>query len=121
MKPVLFLFFCFKAEVFSIAYNEELDVFERMEKMMARAEKIFIDEETGSVDGNIGVETALVIPEFRPIIQAFFADFIKAIKHLYLSEFEEPKANSYLCQDKAYTSLKKHLSLCFHVFRNYQT
>ncbi|MGB1019414.1 MAG: TetR/AcrR family transcriptional regulator [Chitinophagales bacterium] len=83
----------FKAEVFSIAYNEELDVFERMEKMMARAEKIFIDEETGSVDGNIGVETALVIPEFRPIIQAFFADFIKAIKHLYLSEFEEPKAN----------------------------
>lgn len=93
MKVIEMVHNFFKVEVFSIAYNEELDVYERMEKMMARAERIFIDQETGNVDGNIGVETALVIPEFRPIIQAFFGDFIEAIKHLYLSEFDEGKAN----------------------------
>lgn len=93
MKVIEMVHLFFKAEVFSIAYNEDLEVYDRIEKMMARAERIFIDQETGNVDGNIGVETALVIPEFRPIIQAFFNDFIEAIKHLYLTEFEEPKAN----------------------------
>tara|TARA_B110000495_G_C22667183_1_gene394567 strand:+ start:63 stop:542 length:480 start_codon:yes stop_codon:yes gene_type:complete len=93
MKVIQMVHDFFKEEVFSIAYNNEIDVYTRMKKMMARAEKIFIDQETGNVDGNIGVETALVIPDFRPIIQAFFADFIDAIKHLYLSEFDKEKAN----------------------------
>jgi AcrR family transcriptional regulator len=93
MKVIQMVHDYFKVEVFSIAYQKDLDVYSRLEKMMEKAEKIFIDQETGSVDGNIGVETALVIPEFRPIIQAFFADFIEAIKHLYLEVFEEEKAN----------------------------
>lgn len=92
MKVIQMVHKFFKKEVFSISYDTDLSVTERMTKMMARAERIFIDQETGSVDGNIGVETALVIPEFRPIIQDFFEDFIEAIKNLYLSEFEEPKA-----------------------------
>lgn len=93
MKVIEMVHAFFKKEVFSIAYREDIEVYERIQLMMARAERIFIDEETGNVDGNIGVETALVIPEFRPIIQAFFSDFIAAIKSLYLSAFDEEKAN----------------------------
>lgn len=84
----------FKAEVFAIAYQEDIDVYSRMQQMMQKAETIFIDKETDSVDGNIGVETALIIPEFKPLIQSFFQDFVQAIKVLYLSEFDEEKARN---------------------------
>ena len=93
MKVIASVHNYFNKEVFSIAYNDELDVETRIKTMLAKAENIFIDQKTGTIDGNIGVETSMVIPAFRPVIQKFFNDFIKAIKTLYLTEFEEKKAN----------------------------
>ena len=43
--------------------------------------------------GNVGVETALVIPEFQPVIQAFFKDFFNAVKNVYSSKYSENVAN----------------------------
>lgn len=93
MKVIASVHNYFNEEVFSIAYKEELTVEERIKTMMLKAEQIFIDQKTGTIDGNIGVETSMVIPAFRPIIQTFFNDFIKAIKTLYLTAFEEKKAD----------------------------
>lgn len=93
MKVIASVHDYFNEEVFSIAYNNDIDVETRIRTMMAKTEFIFIDQETGKIDGNVGVESSMVIPAFRPMIQQFFNDFIKAIKTLYLTEFDEKKAN----------------------------
>ena len=41
----------------------------------------------------MGVESALVIPEFNPIIRKFFQDFFNAIKHIYRTKYPEKIAN----------------------------
>lgn len=83
----------FKQEVFSHAYNEALPPVERFELMLKKSESIFVDKETGQIEGNIGVETTLVIPEFKPIIQDFFRDFFDAIKTIYATKYSDEIAN----------------------------
>ncbi len=89
MKVIASVHAFFKEEVFSIAFNEEEEPQVRLDKMFSRTSSIFINKETGEMLGNIGVETALVIPEFQPIIQAFFQDFFNAIKKVYASKYSE--------------------------------
>ncbi|MGB1248206.1 MAG: TetR/AcrR family transcriptional regulator, partial [Chitinophagales bacterium] len=89
MKVIASVHLYFKEEVFSHAYNEELSPKERFQGMTDMSEGIFIDKETGQIEGNVGVETALVIPEFQPIIQAFFKDFFDAIKTIYMTKYQE--------------------------------
>ena len=64
----------FQNEIFSQAYQENLSASERLENLALAAEKVFFDQETGKLYGNIGIESALVIPEFNGIIRAFFTD-----------------------------------------------
>ena len=77
----------FRAEVFSIAYDENLDARTRLERLTAKAEDVFVHRETGEVLGNVGVETALVEPEFAFIIRQFFTDFFDAIKNIYMDKY----------------------------------
>ena len=83
----------FAETVFTIAYNHSLDAVDRMDLIFTEAEKIFVDQESGEILGNVGVETALSMPEFQPTIQAFFSDYFKAIKEVYRSKFDEGMAN----------------------------
>ena len=83
----------FQNEIFSQAYQENLSASERLENLALAAEKVFFDQETGKLYGNIGIESALVIPEFNGIIRAFFTDFFKALKHIYGSNFSEEIAS----------------------------
>ena len=83
----------FAETVFTIAYNHSLDAVDRMDLIFKEAEKIFVDQESGEILGNVGVETALSMPEFQPTIQAFFSDYFKAIKEVYRSKFDEGMAN----------------------------
>jgi AcrR family transcriptional regulator len=83
----------FKQEVFAHAYNTDIEPIERFQLMLNRSEKIFIDKETGQIEGNIGVETALAIPEFQPVIQEFFRDFFDAIKTIYATKYSDDIAN----------------------------
>ena len=93
MKVIAFVHDFFKEEIFALAYDEDIDPMIRLDKMFKRANTIFISKETGEMLGNVGVETALVIPEFQPVIQEFFTDFFKAIQKVYTSKYSENVAN----------------------------
>ncbi len=93
MKVIAFVHDFFKEEIFAIAYDESIDPVVRLDRMFSRADSIFISKETGKMLGNVGVETALVIPEFQPVIQAFFKDFFNAVKKVYSSKYSENVAN----------------------------
>ena len=41
---------------------------------------------------NMGVESAMVVEEFNPLLRAFFNDFFKAIKKLYSEKYDEKVA-----------------------------
>ncbi|MBK9352528.1 MAG: TetR/AcrR family transcriptional regulator [Bacteroidetes bacterium] len=62
----------FRKEIFSIAYDENLSPQERIEKMFKVSERMLLSDDGGDVMGNIGVETARVIPEFSDQIKGFF-------------------------------------------------
>lgn len=72
----------FNEHIFSIAYDEKLDVLKRADKMFRKTEEMFIDRNEGNLIGNIGIETARIYPEFAPIIQGFYLDWSKAVKNI---------------------------------------
>ena len=83
----------FKANVFSHAYDKSITPQKRLERLFKAAEKIFLDEEKGNLLGNMGVETALMVPEFNSYVQRFFLDFFHAVKTIYLDKYPEKIAN----------------------------
>ena len=95
MKEVMFYVSkYFKDQVFVHAYNKELEPKARLQKMIERAEHLFLDTEKGCVMGNIGLETAHIHPEFSELIRFFFKDYLKAFKTIYAEVFEEDKAQA---------------------------
>lgn len=82
----------FNQEIFSIAYLEDLSPAEKMERMFKATEKVFVNKNTGKMYGNMGVESAMVVEEFTPLLQAFFNDFFKAVKKLYSEKYDEKVA-----------------------------
>ena len=73
MKEVIeYVHLFFKKEVLSVAYDSNLNPQERMESMFKHFSKTFLSEDSGDFMGNIGVETAWVIPEFAEQIQPIF-------------------------------------------------
>lgn len=92
-KVIKYVHQYFKVEVFAKAYEENIPAIQRFKNMTKSSEKIFFDASTGKMYGNMGVESALVIPEFNPIIREFFQDFFNAIKHIYADKYPEEIAN----------------------------
>jgi TetR/AcrR family transcriptional repressor of nem operon len=92
-KVILMVHEYFKSRVFAFAYDKSVTPQIRMERMFEAAEQIFLDEETGSLMGNVGVESALMVPEFAELVRHFFMDFFHAIKTIYLDKFSEEVAN----------------------------
>ncbi len=91
----------FTANVFSIAYDETLSPFQRMEKMFKKSKSILLSDDGGDVMGNIGVETARVIPEFAEQIRHFFAEWMQAKEHIYVLIVPAEKAKIYAEQTVA--------------------
>ena len=83
----------FKSKVFAYAYDKSLSPNERLERLFDAAQEVFLDEETGSLMGNIGVESSLMVPEFAELVRHFFMDFFHAIKTIYLDKYPEDIAN----------------------------
>ncbi len=83
----------FKTNVFAHAYDKSVPPQKRLENLFKSAEKIFLDDEKGSLLGNLGVETALMIPEFGELVRRFFTDFFHAVKTIYLDKYPEEIAN----------------------------
>lgn len=82
----------FQDQVFMHAYDKNLSAKERLEKMIAVTEHVFLGSEKGNIMGNMGLETAHVNPEFQELIQVFFKQYFKALKTIYLDSFPEEKA-----------------------------
>lgn len=82
----------FQDQVFMHAYDKSLPARERMEKMMAVTEHVFLGSEKGNIMGNMGLETAHVNPEFQEHIQVFFKQYMKALKTIYAEYHPEDKA-----------------------------
>ncbi len=83
----------FKTNVFSHAYDKSVPPQQRLENLFLAAEKIFLNEEKGNLLGNMGVETALMAPEFNTLVQRFFLDFFHAVKTIYMDKYGEKIAN----------------------------
>jgi TetR/AcrR family transcriptional repressor of nem operon len=80
----------FQKEVFSIAYDTTLSPQQRMEKMFKKSEKALLSD--GNIMGNIGVETARVIPEFSEHIRVFYKEWMGAVEHVFRSITNEEDA-----------------------------
>lgn len=93
IKVIEFVHDFFKNDIFCHAWNEKLTAKQKLKKLCSSAELVFFDKETGKLYGNIGIESALVIPEFNTIIRAFFQDFFDALKHIYKEKYTEKMAN----------------------------
>ncbi len=83
----------FKTNVFNHAYDKSIPPQQRLENLFLAAEKVFLNEEKGNLLGNMGVETALMAPEFNTLVQRFFLDFFHAVKTIYMDKYGEKIAN----------------------------
>ena len=91
MKEVLnFLRNYFNEKVFSIAYNEQLTLKKRLERLSRKSEEHFMEGVGGCFMSLIGNECITINSEFNEIIKGFFNDWEKAFIHLY-SKFYNPK------------------------------
>lgn len=79
----------FKTHVFALAYDKSVAPQKRLENLFTAAESVFLDETKGNLLGNMGVETALMAPEFNTLVQRFFLDFFHAVKTIYLDKYPE--------------------------------
>lgn len=83
----------FREHVFAHAYDKNVPPQKRLENLFNAAEKVFLNEEKGNLLGNMGVETALMAPEFNTLVQRFFLDFFHAVKTIYMDKYGEKIAN----------------------------
>lgn len=72
----------FKDNIFIYAYDESLKPMERLQNMFKKSEKMYLSDEGGDLLGNVGVETAWIIPEFSNLIREFFGEWIDAKQHI---------------------------------------
>ncbi len=79
----------FQNEIFKIAF-EKGSPLDKLDKMFKKSEKMYLSDEGGNIMGNIGVETARVIPEFSELIQNFFMEWTSAMEHI-MKELTTPE------------------------------
>ncbi len=72
----------FKENIFIYAYDESLKPLERLQHMFKKSEKMYLSDDGGDLLGNVGVETARIIPEFSELIRDFFVEWINAKQHI---------------------------------------
>lgn len=82
----------FNDHIFCHAYNDKLSTRDKLFKMGVVTEKMFIGQGEGYIMGNVGIETARVIPEFSELIKAFFDDWVNALTHVFKEKYNEKVA-----------------------------
>ena len=81
-----------KTKIFNIAYDETLPPSERLGKMLAKFGKTMLLPEGGCFIGNTTLETAQHNPEFAKILRGVFEDWIKALQHLFSTQYPSDTA-----------------------------
>ena len=106
----------FKSKVFIHAYDKTVEPYQRLERLFAASSNIFIEQESGSLMGNVGVESALMVPEFAEMVRHFFLDFFHAVKTIYLDKYPETIANE--LAERSVAEIEGSIMLA-RVFNNY--
>jgi len=73
----------FSDKVFAIAYQENLAIEKRLERLARKSEEQFLEGLGGCFMAMVGTETVLIQPKFNVIIREFFMDWKKAFVHLF--------------------------------------
>ncbi len=93
MKAVIqYVHTYFHEEIFVHAYNDHLNTEEKLRTMGVLTEKVLVDTEKGHIMGNIGIETARIIPEFSELIKDFFNDWMNALTAVFRAKYSEERA-----------------------------
>ncbi len=92
LQTIDFLHAYYSREVFSIAYDESLTGLEKLDRLAAISEDIFMKEKGGCLMANIGLETANDYPRFRVRIKAYFEEWIQSLEHIFGQAYEAEKA-----------------------------
>lgn len=79
----------FSRKVFSIAYQEEKPVRDRLKEMVDITREVFLRAEGGCIMANTVLEMAQDQPQFIPVIRGFFDDWISANAHLLKEKYVE--------------------------------
>lgn len=82
----------FKEHVFLIANDTSLNSSEKINAFCNAAEKVFYNQKTDKLYGNMGVESAMVLEDFNPMLRSFFTDFFEALKTIFSSKYESKEA-----------------------------
>lgn len=94
MKEVLnFLRNYFNEKVFSIAYNKNLNIEKRLERLSRKSEEHFMEGVGGCFMSLIGNESVTTNKEFNEIITGFFTDWKNAFVHLYSNFFDSKNSS----------------------------
>lgn len=82
----------FKTTLFALAYSDKLTPEEKLEKFLAKAQRMFSKNEGGCLMANTALETLSSLPEFAPYLKEFFQDWIDAMAQIYSAVYQEEKA-----------------------------
>ncbi len=80
-----------KTDIFPIS-KRQLPARENMELLLKTFSKQMLMKEGGCILGNITMETAFTVVEFRPILKEIFDGWLQALKLIYLEKFSEEGA-----------------------------
>ncbi|TAF95662.1 MAG: TetR/AcrR family transcriptional regulator [Cytophagia bacterium] len=83
----------FENKIFAIAYDESLLPVERLQKVLDKQIRAVTNTKGGCLMGNTAIETALLTDEFKPIMEAFFDGYVKALAAIYSTQFSAQAAN----------------------------
>jgi TetR/AcrR family transcriptional repressor of nem operon len=108
-------------KVFTIAYDEELNPYDRLFLLSKRAEEIFIFEDAGNFFANVGLETKNLNLGFEKVIQRFFEKWIATVEYVYTyvvsKEEARVKAESVVAQIEGAVMLMKVMDDAGHLRR----
>jgi TetR/AcrR family transcriptional repressor of nem operon len=73
----------YNKEVFTLAYNNKLSPYKKLQTLSILSEEIFLAETNGCFFTNIGLETVNVVDEFTVQIRGFFEDWVACLTHIF--------------------------------------
>lgn len=81
-----------REHIFSIAYNDQLPVRERLQKMLEKHGRLVVKNQQGCLFAIFSFETGNATEEFREVLEEFFLNWKKALNHLFQKKYTAEEA-----------------------------
>lgn len=94
MKEVIvYLHNYYKHNAFRHAFDENLGARQKLSMLSKFYQELFFGQDGGCLMANIAMETNSVVPEFGPLIESFFQEWIDAMANIYRQELPSETAD----------------------------